>query len=136
MTAPKPTKAELIKHVRMEQERVWNQLSDDLRTAFNGQWSIGVANTIDNLLDILKLVPPTPWDHIQYELVRGGIYEAVLLAAGIEPKLPSAKEIAETDLAMKRHFDRPLDSVFNGFDSMPKHYAYTVEQIKEEFGPF
>lgn len=130
MTVPKPTKAELLKHIRMEQEIVWDQLVRELRHAINGRWSIAASNTVDRLIAILKLVPPTPWESLQYELVRGEIYEAVLCAAGIEPRLPSAKAIEVTDLLMQRHFSRIALS------DMPEHYEHTRLMIQQEFGPF
>ena len=75
--------------VRWEQKLLWYDFDESLRRALDGAWSMPASNLAIRICQAARLVGPTDYSEIPYKLVAGGVYEAVLRAGGVTPRLPA-----------------------------------------------
>lgn len=97
------TEAELRAFVVDAQADAWDRLDKALRAAINGVWSMGAEGEAQHIVRAARLVGPTPWGQVQWPLVRGGVYEAVLTAGGLPAVVPDEAETAGFDALMEQH---------------------------------
>jgi hypothetical protein len=77
---------------RQEQESLWNDLGDAIRGSQNGVWSIQCSNLARRIVEVARLVGPTPWGSVPLPLLAGGVYAAVLRAGDVQPSAPTDEE--------------------------------------------
>lgn len=117
---------EMIQFVKDVQAEAWSRLLDALRVALNGRWSMGAANCGVDILRAARLVGPTPWQDMQFELVTGGVYAALYAVGEIPVSMPTEDEISYTvGLFLGLRFPRDLSPAV----TVPM-YAPTVAAIQ------
>lgn len=86
-----------------EQRNLWSQLRENIDSALNRTWSMGAANTAVRIVGAARLVGPAHPYELDWGLVQGGVYQAVLTAGGLplHPILDDVSEMARTDEMMK-----------------------------------
>lgn len=82
----------LASWIRQEQEILWSQLDNAIRSAIDGVWSMECDSTTDRIVEAANLVGPTHRDSAPWTLLAGGVYEAVLSASGIPVVMPDDAE--------------------------------------------
>lgn len=73
---------ELVELLENEQLYLWGDLSNDLRMASNGYWSIGAENRIQRICWIAKAIGVTHPGDIQLPLLASGVYQEVCRKLG------------------------------------------------------
>jgi hypothetical protein len=93
----------LAARIEDEQRFLWSQLRKDIDRALNGSWSMAAANTALRIVSAAHLVGPTHPHELDWDLVQGEVYQAVLTAGGVplHPILDDVSEMARTDEMMK-----------------------------------
>jgi hypothetical protein len=89
--------------VREEQVRLWGDLDASIRSAANGVWSMGCSDVAARIGSAARIVGPAPWREVPWNLLVGGVYEAVLVAAGVLRDLPTEEEWADMEPRMAPH---------------------------------
>lgn len=79
-----PTRDELVEVVREELVMLWGDMSTAVRYAHQGCWSVQCENLAARIGALSRLVGPTGWEHIDVDLLLGGVYERVYRDAGIQ----------------------------------------------------
>jgi hypothetical protein len=92
--------------VCQEQHLLWHDLDNAIRRAINGDWSIEAANIARRIAGAARLTQPTRYGDVPWNLVAGGVYEALLRAGGVTPSMPDQGEWARLDILMARHGTR------------------------------
>lgn len=110
--------------LREEQASLWYDLDRALRDANNGVWSIEASDVAQRIARIARHVYSTPWDSVPWDLVAGGVFEAVLQAGGVVPILPSPAMIKETEPLMTPHGGT--------VEQHRARFAATVEKIRTD----
>lgn len=62
----------------------WHDLDMDIRNGINTSWSMAAGGTAVEILSAIRLVGPTDPGHIQWPLLAGGVYAAILDVAGVD----------------------------------------------------
>ncbi len=75
--------ATLDEAARIEQEHLWSDLSQAVRTAHRGCWSTPCENLTWRITNLARLVGATSWSAVDVSLLRSGVYEKILTNAGI-----------------------------------------------------
>ena len=121
-------KDKLKQIVRYEQGVNWDELARALNRTINGTWSIEAANLCSRIVRSARLVGPTPHGEVNWRLVAGGVYEAVLCAGGIPPDLPADEaEWERAEALMADHMGEGADRT-----RLRKDLASTVVAIKAD----
>lgn len=94
---------EYVAWIEDEQVSLWHDLYQAIDNAINGSWSMAASNVAVRIVGAARLVGPTHPYQVQWPLVQGGVYEAVLTAGGLplHPILDDVSEMARTDEMMK-----------------------------------
>jgi hypothetical protein len=92
--------------VRDEQDHLWTELFYALDRAINGVWSINAAGIAHRIVRAARLVGPTPSGEVNWSLLAGGVYEAVLRAGGLPLDLPDEQEWQRLDDLMGKYGTR------------------------------
>lgn len=89
--------------IKDEQTMLWADLSEAIDDALNGVWSMQAANIALRIVQAARLVGPTHPYEVQWPLVQGEVYRAVLEVAGLplHPILSDRSEMDRTDRMMK-----------------------------------
>lgn len=83
------SKKDLIRHIKYEQECLWDDLVKDLHfRAQNGYWSIGVERTVWRIYHHAKLVGPTRDSRVDMNIVASGIYGAIMKRLDVNWVIP------------------------------------------------
>ena len=68
-----------------ELERLWGELREARRRALTSTgWSIEAEDKRDRIVEISRVVGPTPWKSIDVDLLLDGTYQTVYDEAGVE----------------------------------------------------
>lgn len=89
--------------VRAEQSALWTDLAAAIRSAVNGVWSMRAGDVTKRIVQAARLVGPTPYEEVEWSLLAGGVYEAVLAAGGVAATLPDEAEWQRLDALMAGH---------------------------------
>lgn len=95
--------AALLKWAREEQEALWDRLVSAINRAANGTWSIECENLAASIVRCARIIGPTSYGDISWDLVTSGIYGALLEHGGVFAPLPGSTEWAEIDDRMQVH---------------------------------
>jgi hypothetical protein len=84
----------------------WGDLLLAVDRAINGVWSIECDGIAARIRRAARLVGPTPWREVNWDLYTSGLYRAVLV--GIDFEAPTEAEVVETGKLMRNHrnYDR------------------------------
>jgi hypothetical protein len=80
---------------RWELECLWDDLSQAVRSALNGTWSMKCDSLEDRIKRLTPLVGPTRWEAIQIHLIESGVYQRIHSEIGVEVS-PDMEQVAET----------------------------------------
>ena len=88
------------------QVRDWDDLSDAIRNAINGYWSMEVEWHVGAIRKAANLVGATPWGEVPFEIVYSGLYRAILEHGSIEqPEYPTRLKLVNTaEGVMRDHY--------------------------------
>ncbi len=75
--------ATLDEAAKIEQERLWSDLTQAVRTSHRGCWSIQCEDLTWRIINLARLVGATSWSAVDVSLLRSGVYEKILTDAGI-----------------------------------------------------
>lgn len=89
-----PTRDALIEACREELECLWSDLSLAQQHAINGVWSIQCEQVQHRIETLTKLVGPTRWEAVQWDLLESGVYQRIHAGLGIEVH-PDMGRVAE-----------------------------------------
>lgn len=106
--------------IRSEQDALWSDLTAAIWTAIDGAWSIKAANTARRIVAAARLVGPTSSSDVDWAMLAGGVYEAVLRAGGLPVALPDAAEWLRLETLMNR---------YGTLTEWRDHYARTVATL-------
>lgn len=113
----------LKKFVEDEQMLLWDDLDKAIRYSANGVWSIGSTAVAGRIVDAARLVGPTPWEHIQWPLLAGGVYTKLLTLAGVD--VPTV----DWD-----HLETLMESHGGPREFLAASYAATLDAMIEDSG--
>lgn len=77
-----------------EIEYLWSDLERAIRRACNGHWSAECDYLTERIIMLSSLVGAAPWEKIPLSLLRNGIYQGIMTAAGLEYAPPDMEEVA------------------------------------------
>lgn len=118
------TKKDLRDFIEAEQECLWTDLDRAIRNAANGVWSMAAAGFAMRAAYAARLVGPCHGGVLPWGLHSGGIIDAVLRVAGIEPPTYSAEQWARWEATMGRDYGTVGENII-------RHGA-TVSAIKND----
>jgi hypothetical protein len=64
---------------------LWSDLADARRTAIRGCWSIECASLTVRIVALSRHVGALEWDHVDFDLLRSGVYLRIHQEAGLVP---------------------------------------------------
>lgn len=70
--------------VRLEVSLLWSDMTSAIRDAINTEWSIRCGWLAGRIVTLSRFVGPTPWEEIDVDLLRNGVYARVYGEASIE----------------------------------------------------
>lgn len=85
----------LVDIIEEELESLWYKLCIEHRNAVNGEWSIAIESTLARMAKLTRVVGPTPWDRVVYDLLYSGVYDAFHESLGVS--VPSRELVISTD---------------------------------------
>jgi hypothetical protein len=71
----------MLKHL---QAGLWEELNRALYNAINGTWSVGCDSVVAKIAPVARMVGPTEPSKVHWKILAGGLYEAILVKAGVE----------------------------------------------------
>jgi hypothetical protein len=98
--------ATLEQAVRDELVQLWGDLTTAVRTAHNGCWSPQCENLADRIIALARFVGATRWSAVDCTLLRSGVYERILTAAGIGYEPVDWDAVAKTEAYIASTDDR------------------------------
>lgn len=109
-----------------EQKRLWAWFSDAIQHSLNGVWSIRSEFLASCIIENAKLVGAVGPESVGWDMVAGGVYEALLDACGIPHPEVDVKDTAWDSI--KEYFsDYPEHSV----SALQERYKPTIDEINK-----
>jgi hypothetical protein len=88
--------------IRWEVNCLWSDLNDATRQAVNGSWSMACDDIASRIVGLGRFVGALPWEHVQVDLLRSGVYERVYRGAGLEYEPIDWDRVAEVHAYIER----------------------------------
>ncbi len=90
----------LAEAAEIEQEQLWDDLAGAVASAHRGCWSMQCENLEWRITNLAQIVGATGWSKVQVSLLRSGVYERILKAAGVTFEPIDWDAVARTEAAI------------------------------------
>lgn len=89
---PAPTSIE--EACRAELVDLWDDLGTARHYAINEMWSMKCDSVVHRILNLTRIVGPTPWEQVPTRVLWDRVYQQVYDAAGIDYEAPDMDAVA------------------------------------------